>query len=40
MKRLRKTALSLPTEQVKKAVMDMRRRCKELVNAKGGLFEK
>ena len=40
MKKLKKTALSLPTEQVKKAVMHMRRHCKELVEAKGGLFEK
>ena len=40
MKRTRKTALSLPTEQVMKAVMHMRRNCKELVKAKGGLFEK
>ena len=40
MKKLKKTALPLPTGQVKKAVMDMRRRCKELVKAKGGLFEK
>lgn len=38
--RLKKTALSLPTAVVKKAVRDMRRRCREVVKAKGGLFEK
>ena len=39
-KRLRKTALSLPTAIVKNSVMDMRRRCQEVVKAQGGLFEK
>ena len=37
-KRLRRVALSLPTAVVKKAVRDMSRRAKKLVEVKGGLF--
>ena len=37
-KRLRRTALSLPTAEVKKAVGDMHRRCALVVKAQGSLF--
>lgn len=37
-KRLRRVALSLPQSVVEKAVKDMRRRVKEVLKAKGGLF--
>lgn len=39
LKRLRKTALSLPSATVKEAVRGMRRRVEDLVKAKGGLIE-
>ena len=38
LKRLRKTAMSLPTKVVKGAVMDMHRRVRKVVAAEGGLF--
>ena len=36
--RLKRTALSIPTAVVKKAVMDMRRRLRSLQEAEGSLF--
>ena len=36
LKRLRKTAMSLPTKVVKDAVMDMHRRVRKVVAAEGG----
>ena len=37
-KRLRRTALTLPSSEVRRAVGDMRRRCLAVVGAKGSLF--
>ena len=37
-KRLKKTAMSLPTALVKRSVGDMHRRCCAVVKASGGLF--
>ena len=38
-KRLRKTALSLPTSVVQRAVASMQRRVAVVVECKGGLFQ-
>jgi len=39
LKRLRKTAMNLPKDFVRKSIGDMRRRCQRLFVKKGGLFE-
>ena len=38
-KRLDKTALSIPEEDINNWVGDLRKRCQQLYAAKGGLFE-